>query len=988
MKTTFKKLISLLLAIVMIMTLGVQLVACGGTGDGGEGNGGENEGNGGDGGSQTPGKTTYTVEVTTYGNMPLDGVMVYVHQGETGFNMKGRGETDENGRVSIELDTASDYYIELDGYPYGYVVQDRYKMDATGKKIMLMSQPIDPDEEELWDVGVYELGDVIHDFTLTDIDGKKWTVSDVLKENNLLMLNFWYNGCTYCALEFPYLISAYNQYDDKMEIFAIDDYAGNVESQVRNYVVYDDAGNEIPMNFPKFYLPSSQNMIGKFASGGYPTSVFIDRYGVICLIEVGGITNEKPFLKAFEHFTADNYEQKLIESIGELTPAKLPTEDMPSSEVISEAFDGGLLDATYSEYDDEYAWPFVNTVKDGVTCLKTTNFDEDSSYAALMATVRLEAGQALMFDYLASSQYGYDVLTITVDGKDIYSISGTEDEDEWKTCCTWVAVESREYEIAFVYVKDGSGYDGDDTVYLSNLRVGEISDIPVETYIFRFAALGLNETGDGYNTYASVVLNPNDGFYHVGSENGPLLFADLLGNYTQYESGQDVRQTVFQRLYATVGDDQTPTLMIGDANVFSSFEAYGSYAINSDLPGYVPVTQELAEQLQAYAELFRRDVGKAADENLWLQLCCYYDAYGPGAKHLEDPTKGLTPFNAYEAELGVNTEDTVVNEVNYTKIIVPRGLLYKFTPKTSGVYRVTSNSDSAVVGWIFEGTDNTHSDWAENGRYNLTNSDMHVERFANELLYISHYTVVCPECSTTLEVGLTDESVECTDTGCDTTVTDLSAKEEVYAIDYNNVSLTAYMEAGKEYFIAIAFHDTEKTGSFTFDLTYVGETFDRFIAASPGPFTYELNASGTIGSTIAGVYDVDYKLCDKEGCEECAHAAETVGAAAGTKYYHALNADGSLGSLIYADFYMYTSTFPTQNLQDLYRLGAFGSSNADAAKWYIDHLLNEDGYPERQGCTPVDERLADLLQSIIHNHVFEYVEGGWLKFCYYYDSLG
>ena len=44
--------------------------------------------------------------------------------------------------------------------------------------------------------------------------------------------------------------------------------------------------------------------------------------------------------------------------------------------------------------------------------------------------------------------------------------------------------------------------------------------------------------------------------------------------------------------------------------------------------------------------------------------------------------------------------------------------------------------------------------------------------------------------------------------------------------------------------------------------------------------------------------------------------------------------------------------------------------------------------PERQGCVAVTEELAEILLALIDKEVFENVQGGWLKFCYYYEILG
>ena len=77
----FRKLISLLLCLILTLSCVLPLVSCGGK-DTGEDD--ENAPGGtivGGGGSEN-GETEYTVKVVTVGGMPLEGVMVYIHDGE------------------------------------------------------------------------------------------------------------------------------------------------------------------------------------------------------------------------------------------------------------------------------------------------------------------------------------------------------------------------------------------------------------------------------------------------------------------------------------------------------------------------------------------------------------------------------------------------------------------------------------------------------------------------------------------------------------------------------------------------------------------------------------------------------------------------------------------------------------------------------------------------------------------------------------------
>ena len=949
--TKWTRFLSLLLAVFMLFGCILPLASCGedtpDEPDQGEQPGGDTP----DGGDGSP--VTYTVSVKSAYGMPLEDVMIYIHEGTdpNKYNSVARDEVDKNGMATFSLEGGKTYSVELSGVPDGYKVEKRYTFDASRfANIELHSAPIT--DEDFEDVDYYEVGDVIHDFTLTDVNGKTWKVSDVLKEQQLLVLNFWYTTCSWCIKEFPYMLQAYENYNSVhgtggkniVEIFAINDY-GDSKAAIKGFTVsyVDEFGQTVssPLSFPTFKAEESgfgiNSMVSKFSGVGYPISVFIDRAGVICCIEEGAVVSDKPFINAFDHFTAANYKQKLVKGIDEFTPISEPNVDAPSSEEIDAALTGNYRDSgnkiqvSYRFDENKFNWPYIVTEFAGETCLRPSNRDIDNSYAILYADVYLEEGDAVAFEYFSSSQNtlsNSDDLVVIVNGKNIYSIHGFDrsvadgETVDWSTCFAYVAQYSGTYEIAFAYLKDEAGYMGEDAVFIKNLHVVDNSEVDVESYIFRYAAEVEIDGGAGYSHYATVVYNPADGYYHVGSENGPLLLAQLVDVYSRFDSNK----TVFERFYANTNALGEPEFIIDGVDYAESMIRYGTYASNSDIVGHTPVTAELAMFLKAHVEKYRRDAGKTAHEDLWLQLCCYYDAYGTNGKQLRDPIKGLSTFSAYEAELETKLD------VTYDKVVVPRGYLYKFVPTVSGVYKIISDSDKSVIGWIFKG-DQAALDGKAGLRIEYVNSENSTERFDHELVF-EGYSIVCDECgkTTTFEkqfengVEVVVTSVNCADPLCNHLITDLSAKEAVTSLDYMNISMSAFMEAGKPYYIAVAFHDVEELGSLSFEIKFVGEQASLFTAVSPGPFTFDTPDGSTIGETIAGGKKV--KLCDRAECAECAAAALAGGAAGGTKYYHVINSDGSLGSVIYADFYMYTDIFENKSLADIHALGGFDFSDA------------------------------------------------------------
>ncbi len=835
------------------------------------------------------GKTNYTVSVKTAGGMPLSGITVYVYN-KDGF-IVDFGSTNDSGISTITLDTASGYSVRLDGVPEGYTVLDgltaetRYAMGPTGVQIPLISKPIT--EGKLQDE--YLLGDVMYDFTITDIDGVAYKLSDLLKEKRMVMLNFWYVDCSWCNKEFPGLNDSYEKYSEKIEILAINDYATDTAVEVKQFPTtgtYEDDN----LTFPFFKISDTKSLtIGKFGgfgegNTGYPTTVIIDKYGVICMIEQGAIVGESKWNKIFDHFTSDNYVQKLVEKAEDLTPAEKPDVEWGGSDGIKDSFVSGDFDVTFRpEEGDEYSWPFVPTEKDGVQLVAPSN-KSDNSYAILYADIALKPGQAVMFDYFASCQYSSDNLYIIVDGDDICALTGINDGDiatlaDWEQCCAYVdprpVTESNKdetvvYSVAFVYIKDTDTSEGDDAVYLKNLRVISVNEITTETYIIREAASKPTSDNGGYETYVSYVLG-DDGYYHVTDKNGPLLLVNFLG-YTNFDSYQTVSQRVMD----------AGQLMVNGVDKYNNWMVYANASANSAMYGFSPVTEELKEILVAYCNFYMNEAAKDPNENLWLQLCSFYDAYGQDkdgnpTPQVPDPIKGLTTISPFVIDPIENPDENTkeIYEVTYDRVVMPRGYLYKFTPSVSGVYRFTSRADQEMNGWIFTGSS---LEWIStvDGEREVVADFEEEERF-------------CPALNI--------------DNGNGT-----------FTRDMNNVSLIAYMVAGEDYYIDIAYYDLYAVGTFEFEVTYEGATKDVFAMASPGPITYIETATGDIGGLIA--LGIDYAFKEDNGVMYAYQVLERDASGEPTKW----------GEKLYADLYYPTIPFPSQSIEELAAIGAFDFS--------------------------------------------------------------
>ena len=920
-----KRILSLLLVLAMLLTI---VTACGK--DGGKGNSDKVNISGNTGNGQA---TEYTVSLKTAGGMAMSGIDVYVYADSSLGDMKNFGQTNEKGLVSFNLPESSLYAIVLSGVPKGYDVKDYYTFDGNTAVITLTSALITT--EDLSSASL-KLGDVMYDFTVTTPDGEKVTLSKMLAEKKMVLINFWYTSCSWCVTEFPYMEQAYQQYKDKVGIVAVDP-LGETDAAIKAF-----PGNyNLELSFPLASCPTAWSQT--FGIQGYPTSVIVDRYGVITLIESGAITSLNPFTSLFETMTADDYQQKLYNSVGELIVNPKPTYTMDTPENVAAILNSGDIQVSYhpetEEDSKEYAWPFIAAEKKGAKCLKASNQGIDNSFGVIYADVTLKKGQALGVDYLMSSENGSDTFVIIVDGEDIFSISGYNDSEKWESCYPVVADKDGTYQVALFYLKDDGNAAGDDTVYIKSLRIVDASKINTPTYLPRPAA---KPTEDGSYDYVNLVYNSADGYYHVGSKNGPLLLADLMG-YTEFSEDATIWDLAYDG-----------KIVVGGKDYKEALTEYCNYASNAK-GGLCTVNQVLYGLLQKVDQAVGFD---DADDMEWLKICKYFQAYGSGGKQLEDPIKGLATFSAFTATEGKNVKS---NFFYYEQILMPRGKLAKFVPSKSGVYRITSRSESAqgVDGWIF---DKNHK----------------------ELLVYEH-------------------------------------DERMYSGD--EVSMVYYMKKGEPYYIDIAFWDVYEVGYIYYDIEYMGAEVNHFRLCSPGYFTYDSDATGdAMYHLITGGIDVvlgsDGIYYEDLGGGKKGSKIYADFIAATPIFNQSIKSMIGMGGFDFSktedDLYIlgimkengndkektkkalkelwgdgYDAQYEEYKVDDVFagKYHGTGKDLSSEIKKFEKQIITS-GAKELQGCVVVTKELAEILQKLMDKYTFENVDNSWLKVCYYYDYLG
>lgn len=158
----------------------------------------------------------------------------------------------------------------------------------------------------------YRTGDFVYNYSFVDMrTGEVKSIKEALQTKKLIVINLWATWCTYCLQEFPYVNAAYEARDD-VEFFAL---SYEVEKTVTNWV---------NKNKTVYSFPVGKDVNDLFTNSirveGYPTSLYIDRYGRIDYMEAGAyigttdlnelgerVITYNPWNDIFDYYTSNTY---------------------------------------------------------------------------------------------------------------------------------------------------------------------------------------------------------------------------------------------------------------------------------------------------------------------------------------------------------------------------------------------------------------------------------------------------------------------------------------------------------------------------------------------------------------------------------------------------------------------------------------------------------------------------------------------------------
>lgn len=281
--------------VLLIVGVVVLLVSCGN--NDGKDNGKETNT------SKVP--SSFNVTVQSEGGMVFPKVEVYIYEDSTLEEMVAAAKTDDNGKMTFASEGASKYVAVLKGIPEGYEVKEYYDITEENTVISLKTviSPVDLDNSKL------ESGKIMQELEATTPDGVTVKVSELLKDKKAVMLNFFFLACQPCKGEFPYLQEAYAKAGEDVAVIALTPVDSD-DAAIKAYA------EELGLTF---YVAKCDYKWEKvFGITSYPTSVVIDKYGMISLMHEGAVTNTETFDAIFNFYKADTYKQQVVRFVEDI----------------------------------------------------------------------------------------------------------------------------------------------------------------------------------------------------------------------------------------------------------------------------------------------------------------------------------------------------------------------------------------------------------------------------------------------------------------------------------------------------------------------------------------------------------------------------------------------------------------------------------------------------------------------------------------------
>lgn len=149
------------------------------------------------------------------------------------------------------------------------------------------------------------LGQDMRDFSVTTLDGSVFTLSEALKEKELVFINLWASWCQPCRMEFPFMQKAYQEYKDRVALIAI-----SVERSDTMDVIAAFAQENGVTGLP--FARDENDLLNTLQIKYFPTSFAVDRFGKVVYVGFGALLDPTLFTNLFDEFLGDGYTETKV----------------------------------------------------------------------------------------------------------------------------------------------------------------------------------------------------------------------------------------------------------------------------------------------------------------------------------------------------------------------------------------------------------------------------------------------------------------------------------------------------------------------------------------------------------------------------------------------------------------------------------------------------------------------------------------------------
>ena len=260
-------------------------------------------------------------------------------------------------------------------------------------------------------------GDTIEDFSVTGCDGQTVTLSDLLREKDMVLINLWATWCGPCEREFPAMQAAWEAYRGRAAVLAL-----SVEPRDTDEVLSAYAASH---GLTFFVGRDEAGLAARFGRSAIPVSAVIDRSGTVCLIECGAVTDPAVFAAIFGLYTAEDYDGPVLM---ESAPRARPTAAFEDPAALHEA----LETEDCANPWNAFAWPMVTGEAEGRSVVMPSNTGERfRTTAEVDVLLSVRAGDAVAVTAKMNTCPARDALILRVNGIDVKRFSGAMNWFTW-----------------------------------------------------------------------------------------------------------------------------------------------------------------------------------------------------------------------------------------------------------------------------------------------------------------------------------------------------------------------------------------------------------------------------------------------------------------------------------------------------------------------------------------------------------------------------